>query len=550
MDARAYTIEQIAAALGKAVTTVRDRATLGRKSRKGEQIEAPWVACGRVEGSKAKRYAFGALPQDVREAIDAFEARERAAEERRERVALIEASRAQLAPPTAEGGATAPAAPAAAAVAAPGVLVARGQKKKALAPNDLTDSQRAYVDAALVLCRAVEGVMGERGKDTVKPACKVLAARIVAGEASEEVVCASVATYLKPREGEKAPKDPAKALMARLQRIFKFYLEGAVLGDSARYLSPGKIEARGQKPEGVRAFLIHYCHPSRPKVMAAWKKSAAWYEEQGFERPAVDTWYRIENSLPVTVKCRGRMTGAAFTALKPFIERDVSMFKSNDIWVGDGHSFKAKVKHPIHGNAFTPEVTFVVDWRSRRVVGYSVDLAESTIAVSAALRDAQLRTRARPLIYYRDNGSGQTGKLIDCPDHGTLARQGIAGETGIPGHPQGRGVIERIWPTVLIPLAATYAAVRAVTRPALTLDLHPLDNSLSLSSDPACLSFDFAPALRGDPGLPGDGSGGALTPAAIGALAVSLRLAEFDTEPARAAARANLGLQNIDGGTF
>lgn len=89
-----------------------------------------------------------------------------------------------------------------------------------------------------------------------------------------------------------------------------------------------------------------------------------------------------------------------------------------------------------------------------------------------------------------------------------------------------------------------------MTRPALTLDLRPPDNSLSLSSDPACLSFDFAPALRGDPGVPGDGSGGALTPAAIGALAVSLRLAEFDTETARAAARANLGLQNIDGGTF
>lgn len=55
---------------------------------------------------------------------------------------------------------------------------------------------------------------------------------------------------------------------------------------------------------------------------------------------------------------------------------------------------------------------------------------------------------------------------------------------------------------------------------------------------------------QGPPGRPGEGSGGALTPAAIGALAVSLRLAEFDTEPARAAARANLGLQNIDGGTF
>lgn len=48
-----------------------------------------------------------------------------------------------------------------------------------------------------------------------------------------------------------------------------------------------------------------------------------------------------------------------------------------------------------------------------------------------------------------------------------------------------------------------------MTRPALTLDLRPLDNSLSLSSDPACLSFDFAPALRGDPGVPGPAGGAA-----------------------------------------
>jgi putative transposase len=132
------------------------------------------------------------------------------------------------------------------------------------------------------------------------------------------------------------------------------------------------------------------------------------------------------------------------------------MFHSNDIWVGDGHTFKARVASPIHGKAFRPEVTLVMDWRSRKIVGWSVDLAESTLAVSAAFRDAQLRTRARPLAYYRDNGSGQTGKLIDCDIHGTLVRQGIASETGIPGNPQGRGVMERIWQTVLIPFAAKY----------------------------------------------------------------------------------------------
>ena len=58
--------------------------------------------------------------------------------------------------------------------------------------------------------------------------------------------------------------------------------------------------------------------------------------------------------------------------------------------------------------------------------------------------------------YYSDNGAGQTGKMIDCPVSGTLARQGIAHETGIPGNPQARGILERLWQVTFIPLARTY----------------------------------------------------------------------------------------------
>lgn len=94
-----------------------------------------------------------------------------------------------------------------------------------------------------------------------------------------------------------------------------------------------------------------------------------------------------------------------------------------------------------------------------------------------------------------------------------------------------------------------------MSRRALTLTLQPAGGGLSLGLQAAsgCLQLDFAPVLRGPPGPPGppgDGSGGTLTPGAIGALAAAMRLAEFDTEPARAQARANLGLQTIDGGTF
>ena len=289
---------------------------------------------------------------------------------------------------------------------------------------------------------------------SARKAAQALAAHIMDESAAPELQLAAVTVYIKPRGT--ARLGGLDALTARLQKMHGFYQEGCKLDNPAAFLIAGRPEKRGIDPVTLRAFVSHFCSPNRPTVMQAWKNASAWYASQGIAQPAVDSWYRLEKELPVTVKYRGRMTGAAFKSLKPYVSRDETMFSSNDIWVGDGHTFKARVQSPIHGNAFRPEVTFIIDWRSRKLVGWSVALSENVVAVSDAFRHAQLQTRARPLIYYSDNGSGQTGKMIDHPMTGTLGRQGIAHETGIPGSPQGRGIIERVWATTLIPLAATY----------------------------------------------------------------------------------------------
>lgn len=318
----------------------------------------------------------------------------------------------------------------------------------------LNDADRAYRYAALVLCRAIEDAIATTGC-AAKTAYSELAQRIVDRVARPELLAAADATYIKRR----ASGNTASAQASRLSKLYALYREGCTAGDAALFLAPGRREKEGHKPEDIAAFLRHYCHPARPTVAKAWRNARAWYDAQGFRYPSYSVFVRLENELPVTLKYRGRMTGAEWRALKPYVDRDVSMFKSNDIWVGDGHTFKARVQSPIHGQAFRPEVTVIIDWVSRMIVGWSVALSESTIAVSDAFRHAQLTTRAKPLIYYSDNGSGQTGKSIDCPIHGTLARQGIAHETGIPGNPQGRGIIERLWQTTTIPLAETYPTV-------------------------------------------------------------------------------------------
>lgn len=335
-----------------------------------------------------------------------------------------------------------------------GAVAVRGQVRKLKEEGALTDGERRYRDAALVLCRAVEGAMAATGLD-MTPTCRELAARLIAGSVSDELLAAAHITYLKPRQnGETLGGITAQT--GRLQRLMAFFEKGRLAGDVGRYLVPGKRERHGHNPLHVGAFLRFFCVPARPPVREVWREMSAWLTARGLPEVSYATVNRIEAELPVTVKYRGRVTGSEWRALKTYVERDVSMFKSNDIWVGDGHSFKAKVQHPVHGQPFTPEVTVIIDWVSRKIVGWSVGLAESTVAVSDAFRHAQMTTRARPLVYYSDNGGGQTGKMIDCPIAGTLARQGIAHETGIPGNPQGRGIIERLWQVTLIPLARTY----------------------------------------------------------------------------------------------
>lgn len=349
----------------------------------------------------------------------------------------------------------APAANTAPAVQAPGpVVMARGQKRKSAELVQLTDWHRAYQDGALVLCRAVEAAVAA-ADCSVKRACRELAERLVSGEARPELLGAAQATYLKPRKGA-GPLGGVTAQLARLQKMMAFYEQGRLAGDVGQYLVPGKPEKTGHDPVHVAAFLLFYCRPTRPPVAEAYRQMVTYLAERGLAAPSYATVARIENDLPVTIKYRGRVTGSEWRGLRAYIERDVSMFHSNDIWVGDGHSLKAKVQHPIHGQPFTPEITVIIDWVSRKIVGWSVALAESTVAVSDAFRHAQATTRARPLVYYSDNGSGQTGKAIDCPVSGTLARQGIAHETGIPGNPQARGIIERLWQVTFIPLAREY----------------------------------------------------------------------------------------------
>lgn len=171
--------------------------------------------------------------------------------------------------------------------------------------------------------------------------------------------------------------------------------------------------------------------------------------------PSIDRVRRALSKLPRHIKEIGRKTGSELRALQTYVKRDWSCLLANDVWVGDGHSMKMKVQHPDHGRPFIPELTMVMDAPSRFIVGWSVSLSENALAVADAIRHG-VENHGIPAIYYSDNGGGEKNWTLDGEITGILPRLGINHQTGIPGNPQGRGIIERVNQTIALRIARQF----------------------------------------------------------------------------------------------
>ncbi|TQS89520.1 transposase [Limnobaculum zhutongyuii] len=229
------------------------------------------------------------------------------------------------------------------------------------------------------------------------------------------------------------------------------YCRAADGAERLALLAPG--HRKPVKPEHIGwfpLFLAHWRNLNGPSITAAYSSFCDEWAEIYADQPAMIeacpsymSVRRAMNKLPRREKARGRLTGSAAKALETYKKRDWSTMPVNGCWIADGKSLNMKVAHPIHGHPFTPELTLVIDGRSRYVVGWSLALSESAIAVADAYRYGMER-HGKPLFVYSDNGGGETNKMLDADITGIFPRLGITHMTSIPGNPQSRGIIERL----------------------------------------------------------------------------------------------------------
>lgn len=211
-------------------------------------------------------------------------------------------------------------------------------------------------------------------------------------------------------------------------------------------------------PVWAETFMRLYGRPMKPDITEI--LNDLWPE--GEPKPPYGQARRFLARLDTISRNMGRMGPRALKALKAYKARDVSEMWPGCVFIGDGHTHKKEVGHPIHGQPFRPEITSFLDVYTHKWVGWSAALAENTWSVADALLHAVTSSTLCSILYY-DNGSGAKNKAWDDEVTGLAARLAITKMHSAPWSSQSRGIIERFHRTVLHRVArrgATYVGPR------------------------------------------------------------------------------------------
>ena len=298
---------------------------------------------------------------------------------------------------------------------------------------DLTDRQRLARDARSGVLQAIRRFQSETGCSQ-EAAMQTLLTLAASGRA-EPIIVRSLQLA---RDGRGRKTDHGLPSIRTLKRW---------LGTPD--LAPRIPQRDMAIPGWAGEFLGFYQQPQKPSVESAYRQACAVW---GAERPSIHQVRRFLGKLGEVTRERGRMGPRELKNIRPFTRRDFSDLLPNDVWSADGHCFDAEVQHPFHGRPFRPEITSIIDIATRRLVGFSVSLAESSFAVLDAIRNA-VETAGLCGIFYVDNGSGYANALIKDEGVGLKAALDFRVEHSLPYNSQAKGVIERLHQTLWVQAA-------------------------------------------------------------------------------------------------
>ncbi|MGK4362431.1 DNA-binding protein [Ectopseudomonas chengduensis] len=350
-------------------------------------------------GSKAIEYSFAVLPAETQTALVAR---------------LVQAEQPAEAPkPT-----------------APHTLVS--PQRDGISTSRLNDDQRDVMSARVSIIREVE-----RMSQMVSQQRAILT---LVGLARD----GQLSPYLAERVERANDRKTADRTLSE-RTIKRWLADFRKHGEIA--LAPIRRKPDMTLPVWAPMFLKHYQRPQKPSAEAAYAAFQAEYPGA----PSIHAVRRFLAKLSPEAREQGRRSPQELKALQAFNRLDSSHLLPNDVWVADGHKFDAEVIDPRTGKAFRPEVTTCLDWHTRRIVGYAINLAESALATLDMLTSGISRC-GMFREFYVDNGSGFDNARV----REVIDRLGGRMTNALPYNSQARGVIERSHRTILVRLAKEF----------------------------------------------------------------------------------------------
>ncbi|QMT33489.1 Mu transposase C-terminal domain-containing protein [Conchiformibius steedae DSM 2580] len=204
-----------------------------------------------------------------------------------------------------------------------------------------------------------------------------------------------------------------------------------------------KIQADMRVPAWLNLFLQHWQQPMKPSVERAYLYFVSdWAAQKPLEKPpSVHAVRRALAKMGMVSRQVGRKGARELKNDLPFTRREFLHLPPAAIYTADGHQFDAEVLNPLSGKPFRPEITTVLDIATRRLMGWSVGLAESRFTVLEALCHAS-RT-AIGAVWYVDWGKGFENLMMTDEAVGLMGRLGMTMKHARAYNSQAKGASER-----------------------------------------------------------------------------------------------------------
>lgn len=294
-----------------------------------------------------------------------------------------------------------------------------------------TDAQRLRADARKGILTTIERLM-DQCHVSREAAMTTLLTQAKAGTLDDHLIM-----MLRAARDERGRKGDGFPSIRTLKRYLGLSKSGS--------LAPKKARAEFSVPAWAKPFLSFYQVPQKPSVEHAYSQFVDAYRARDLEWsfPSIHQVRRFLGKVGNVSREIGRMGPRELKNIRPFVRRTFDQLQPNDVWSADGHTFDAEVQHPLHGRPFRPEITVIVDIATRRVVGFSIGLAESSLAVLEAISNGVMHNGVLA-IFYVDHGSGYDNAMIKAEGTGMQGLLGFEVSHSLPYNSQARGVVERL----------------------------------------------------------------------------------------------------------